>query len=146
MRKRGTSKYYVYTRPSKKAIQSIKDKVKAKTYRSTRHMPLDTLLLNLNRTLAGWANYFRHGSSKATFNAIDSFVWGRLMRWIRAKYAGKAKLGMKELRRRFCDIGWRFAHNGVVFTGASSVAVTRYRHRGSTIPTPWTPRPAAANS
>ena len=37
MRKRGTSKYYVYTRPSKKAIQSIKDKVKVKTYRSTRH-------------------------------------------------------------------------------------------------------------
>ena len=37
MRKRGTSKYYVYTTPSKKAIQSIKDKVKAKTYRSTRH-------------------------------------------------------------------------------------------------------------
>ena len=36
MRKRGTSKHYVYTKPSKKAIQSIKDKVKAKTYRSTR--------------------------------------------------------------------------------------------------------------
>jgi len=26
-RKRGTQKYYVYTKPSKKAIQSIKDKV-----------------------------------------------------------------------------------------------------------------------
>jgi hypothetical protein len=26
----------VYTKPSKKAIQSVKDKVKAKTYRSTR--------------------------------------------------------------------------------------------------------------
>ncbi len=30
MRKRGTSKYYVYTRPSRKAIASIKDKVKAR--------------------------------------------------------------------------------------------------------------------
>ena len=37
MRKRGTQKYYVYTRPSRKAIQAIKDKVKARTYRSTRH-------------------------------------------------------------------------------------------------------------
>ena len=27
MRKRGTQKYYVYTKPSKKAIQAIKDKV-----------------------------------------------------------------------------------------------------------------------
>jgi len=37
----------------------------------------------------------------------------------------------------------RFAHNGVVFTGASSVTVTRYRYRGSRIPTPWTIDPAA---
>ena len=65
MRKRGTQKYYVYTKPSKKAIQAIKDKVKAKTYRSTRHMGLDELLISLNRSLAGWANYFRHGVSKA---------------------------------------------------------------------------------
>jgi hypothetical protein len=35
MRKRGTSRHYVYTKPSKKAIQAVKDKVTAKTYRST---------------------------------------------------------------------------------------------------------------
>jgi RNA-directed DNA polymerase len=143
-RKLGTSKYCVYTKPSKKAIQSIRDKVNAKTYRSTRHMDLDEVILGMNRSLAGWANYFRHGAAKATFGAIDSHAWSRLMRWTRAKYAGKTGLSMKGLRRRFCDIGWRFAHNGVVFTGASSVAVTRYRYRGSTIATPWTPKPAAA--
>ena len=144
MRKRGTQKYYVYTRPSRKAVQAIKDKVTAKTYRSTRHMGLDELITSLNRSLAGWANYFRYGVSKAVFSAVDSHAWNRLMRWIRAKYAGKHRLGMKELRRRFCDQGWRFACNGVVFTGAASVAVTRYRYRGNTIATPWTPKPAAA--
>src|SRR5689334_11177027 len=146
LRKRGTQKYYVYTKPSRKAIQAIKDKVKAKTYRSTRHMGLDELITSLNRSLAGWANYFRYGVSKATFSAIDHFTWGRLMRWTRARYAGKHRLGMTALRRRFCDQEWRFACNGVVFTGASSVAVTRYRYRGSNIPTPWTPEPAAATS
>ena len=144
MRKRGTQKHYVYTRPSRKAIQAIKDKVTAKTYRSTRHMGLDELITSLNRSLAGWANYFRYGVSKAIFEAVDQHAWGRLMRWIRAKYAGKHRLGMRALRRRFCDQGWRFACNGVVFTGASSVAVTRYRYRGNTIATPWTPKPAAA--
>jgi RNA-directed DNA polymerase len=146
MRKRGTSKHYVYTKPSRKAIQAIKDKVKAKTYRSTRHKDLDELIISLNRSLAGWANYFRHGVSKATFSAIDAFTWGRLMRWIRAKHKGRTGLGMNELRRRFCDQGWRFAWKGVVFTGTSSVAVTRYRYRGSAIPTPWTPKPAATES
>ena len=93
--------------------------------------------------LAGWANYHRHGVSKAVFSAVDHHAWNRIMRWIRAKYKqGNHRIGMPELRRRFCDQGWRFACNGVVFTGASSVAVTRYRYRGSTIPTPWTPAPA----
>ena len=50
---------------------------------------------------------------------------------------------MTKLRNRFCGKGWRFACNGVAFTGASSVAVTRYRYRGNNIPTPWTPEPAA---
>jgi RNA-directed DNA polymerase len=145
LRKRGTGKYYVYTKPSRKAVQAIKDKVKAKTYRSTRHQDLDELIRSLNRSLAGWANYFRHGVSKAVFSAIDSFTWLRLMRWIRRKYEGKHRLGMTELRRRFCDQGWRFACNGVVFTGASRVKVTRYRYRGSNIPTPWTPIPAASS-
>ena len=145
-RKRGTQKYYVYTKPSKKAIQSIKDKVKVRTYRSTRHQDLDELLLGLNRLLAGWANYFRYGVSKAVFSAVDYHTWGRLMRWIRAKYAGKHRLGMQELRRRFCDKGWRFAHNGVIFTGASNVTVKRYSYRGSSIPTPWTPKRTTATS
>lgn len=143
-RKPGTSKYYVYTTPSEKAVQAIKDKVKVRTHRSTRHMGLDELLTSLNRVLRGWANYFRYAVSKAVFNAVDSLAWGRIMRWIRAKYqSGRNVIGMNELRRRFCDQGWRFANNGVVFTGASSVAVTRYRYRGNQIATPWTPQPAA---
>jgi RNA-directed DNA polymerase len=74
MTKRGTQKQYVYTKPSKKAVQAIKDKIKVKTYRSTRHMGLDEQIFSLNRSLRGWANYFRHGVSSATFNAIDSFA------------------------------------------------------------------------
>jgi RNA-directed DNA polymerase len=146
MRKRGTNKHYVYTTPSKKAIQKVKDTVKAKTYRSTRHQDLDKLILSVNRSLRGWANYFRYGVSKAVFSAVDYHAWDRLMRWIRAKYAGRHRLGMTQLRRRFCDTGWRFAHNGVTFTGAASVPVTRYRYRGSKIPTPWTPQPATTTT
>ncbi len=82
MRKRGTSKQYVYTFPSRKAIQAIKDKISAKTYRSTRNLDPDVLIQSINRTLAGWANYHRHGVSKAVFSAIDHHAWGRIMRWL----------------------------------------------------------------
>jgi RNA-directed DNA polymerase len=99
MRKRGTSKHYVYTVPSKKAIQAVKDKISAKTDRST---------------LAGWENYFRHGVSEAVFSAIDSQACGRIMRWLRQKHS---RLGMPALRRRFCA-----APGGSPPTGSSSLA------------------------
>ena len=142
-RKRGTQKHYVYTVPSKRAVKAIKDKVRRRTYRSTRTMDLSEVITILNQTLRGWANYFRHGVSKRTFGHIDEHAWWRLVGWIRAKYS---RISVKEVRRRFCDYGWTITHAGVEFTGASSVAVTRYRYRGRSIPTPWTPSPAAPNS
>jgi RNA-directed DNA polymerase len=146
MRKRGTSKRYVYTTPSRKSIQSIKDKVSELTYRSTRYQTLAEVLTRLNQALAGWANYFRYGVSKAVFGAVDHHAWGRLMRWTRRMYECRNRIGMPEMKRRFCGQGWRFAQGKVVFTGASSVTVKRYRYRGSNIPTPWTPKPAATTS
>jgi RNA-directed DNA polymerase len=117
-------------------VQKARNRLREKTYRSTRNKDLDELITSLNRFLRGWANYFRHGVSKATFNAIDHHAWWRLAGWIRRKHHLTSR---SQLRRRFCGPGWQIAHNGVVFTGASSVAVTRYRYRGANIPTPWTP-------
>ena len=136
MRKRGTNKHYVYTTPSRTSVQKARNRLREKTYRSTRNKDLDELITSLNRFLRGWANYFRHGVSKATFNAIDHHAWWRLAGWIRRKHHLTSR---SQLRRRFCGPGWQIAHNGVVFTGASSVAVTRYRYRGANIATPWTP-------
>jgi RNA-directed DNA polymerase len=143
-RKRGTKKYYVYTKPSKKAIASIKEKVKARTRRSSLYRDAGALVASINRTLRGWANYYRHGVSKRIFNAVDDHAWRRIVNWILDKHSG---LNLRELRRRFCRPGsWRLVCDGVAFTGASSVPVTRYRYRGSHIATPWTPRPAAATN
>ncbi len=145
MRKRGTSEHYVYTVPSRKAIQAVKDKVAEETYRSTQNQDFAALLQSVNRLLAGWANYFRHGVSKAVFGAVDHYTWNRIRRWLRRKHHGRTGLGMPELRRRFCLPGtWKFAAGTVRFTGASAVPVTRYRYRGTRIPTPWTPQPATA--
>jgi RNA-directed DNA polymerase len=142
--KRGTSKHYVYTKPSTKAIASIKDKVKTRTRRSTLYRDTGSLVASLNRTLRGWANYYRHGVSKRIFNAVDDHAWRRIVKWIRGKHS---RLSLRELRRRFCRPGsWRLVCDGIAFTGASSVPVTRYRYRGSHIATPWTPRPAATTN
>ena len=136
MRKRGSQKRYVYTRPSLKAIASIKDRVRTMTYRHTLHHDPGYLMDYLGLVLRGWANYFRHGVSKRTFNAIDSYAWERITSWLRKKH----RIGWPELRRRFCLPGtWRLAHDGQRFRGAAIVTITRYRYRGYRIPTPWSP-------
>ena len=136
MRRRGSNKWFVYTKPSKKAIASIKGRVKTMTYRSTLHHEPGYLMDYLGRVLRGWATYFRHGASKATFSAIDSYAWERVTAWLRKKH----RIGWPELRRRFCLPGtWRLAVDGMRFRGAASVSVVRYRYRGYRIPTPWTP-------
>jgi RNA-directed DNA polymerase len=136
MRKRGTrSKFYVYTIPSRKAVQAIRGRIKWRTSRSTLHLDLDQLLLGINRSLRGWANYFRHGVSSRAYSIVDYHAWRRIGTWIRRKHG---RISWREVRRRFCDQGWRFAHNGIVFRGASSVGIVRYRYRGVRIPNPWT--------
>jgi RNA-directed DNA polymerase len=147
MRKRGTTKQYVYTLPSRKAIQAIKDKVSAKTYRSTRNLDPDVLIQSINRTL-GVGELPPPRSLQGRVSAIDHHAWGRIMRWLRQKYKqGSSRIGMPALRRCFCVRGtWQFAANGVRFTGASVVPVTRYRYRGSRIPAPWAPQPVPATS
>jgi RNA-directed DNA polymerase len=143
-KQRGSPRWYVYTTVSKKAVQAVKDKIKAATFRAARQgMDLGAVLVKINRILAGWANYFRYAVVKRLFGAIDNYAWHRIMRWLRRKYEGRHRLGMPEMRHRFCDRGWRFAWNGVVFTGAARVRVSRYRYRGYSIPTPWTPTPTA---
>jgi RNA-directed DNA polymerase len=143
MRKRGTSRHYVYTVPSRKAIQAIKDKVAAMTHRSTVNQDLGTLLQRVNQALAGWAGYFRHGVSKAAFSKVDDHAWNRIMHWLKNKHHGRHRPGLPELKRRFCLPGtWTLAANGTRFTGASAVPVTRYRYRGTRIPAPWAPQPA----
>jgi hypothetical protein len=61
-----------------------------------------------------------------------------IVRWLRHKHH---RLGWNDIRHRFCDRDWRIAHNGIVFVGAFSVAVTRYRCHGRN-----TPRPATVSS
>jgi RNA-directed DNA polymerase len=86
---------------------------------------------------------FRHGVSKATFSKVDDHTWNRIMHWLKNKHHGRRRPRLPELKRRFCLPGtWTLAADGVRFTGASSVPVTRYRYRGARIPAPWAPQPA----
>jgi RNA-directed DNA polymerase len=132
-RKRGSHKLFVYTWPSKRALSSIKAKVKAITKQGT-NKPLADLLRQLNLALRGWTTYFQHGSSKATFGYLRHYTWFRVVRWLRRKYR---RANWKQLRRHHLGNAWWPEHDGVILFNPAAVPVTRYRYRGARIPTPW---------
>jgi len=132
-RQPGSGKRFVYTWPSKKALASIKAKVRTIT-RGGTNQPLVVVLRRLNPVLRGWANYFRHGVSKATFDYLNAFSWRRVICWLRHKHR---RVTWTWLRRRHLP-GWRPTDGTVTLFNPMSIAVTRYRYRGAQIPTPWT--------
>ena len=64
-KKRGATKRFVYTYPSRAALASVKTKVRSSTTRRTTNQSLDVLIRQLNPVLRGWTNYHRHGVSLA---------------------------------------------------------------------------------
>jgi RNA-directed DNA polymerase len=94
--------------------------------------PLAVVLRRLNPVLRGWANYFRHRVSKATFDYLSAFSWRRVICWLRHKHR---RANCKWIRRRYLP-GWRPTE--VTLFNPTATAVTRYRYRGGQIPTPWT--------
>jgi RNA-directed DNA polymerase len=132
-RKRGSRKRFVYTWPSKKSLTSITAKVKTISKQGT-NKSLSDLLRQLNPVLRGWTNYFRHAVSKTTFGYLHQYTWLRVVGWLRRKHR---RSNWKTLRRRYLSQRWWPEHDGTALFDCRTVPVTRYRYRGTAIPTPW---------
>ncbi|MFJ8469991.1 group II intron maturase-specific domain-containing protein [Streptomyces swartbergensis] len=134
-RKRGSDKWYVYTFIAARPLRQLKDKIRALTNRTSQQDPR-SVLIRLNQIMRGWANYFKHAVAKTTLKVIQRFVWRRVMRWWMALH----RWSWKDVRRRFTDhSGWwkQPSADGIELFDMTTVAVTRYRYRGNTIPSPW---------
>jgi len=127
-----TDRRMVYTYPSKKALLSVMEKVRSLTHRS-KHRTLADLLRRINAVLRGWCNYFKHGVSSRTFDYLDHFAFWRIAGWLRKRHP---KLNWGAVHRRYLP-GWEVRDGPVAMFRPRSVAVTRYRFRGTRIPTPW---------
>ena len=122
----------IYTYPSKPSLQAVMGKVKQIT-RTGQNQTLDQLLNRLNPVLRGWCDHFRHGVSSRTFGYLRAYVWRRVIIWLRHKHHGR---NWRWLRRRYLPDWWPTAETVSLYNPAG-VKVTRYRYRGSKIPTPW---------
>ena len=94
-RKRGTSKWHVYTFIADRPIRSLKAKIRALTNR-TSQQDLRAVLIRLNQIMRGWANYFRHAVCKHTMGAWPTSSGGRVIRWLRTLHRWR----WKDVRRQ----------------------------------------------
>ncbi|WP_241825102.1 group II intron reverse transcriptase/maturase [Micromonospora sp. CB01531] len=136
-RKRGTSKWYVYTFIADRPVRSVKAKIRALTRRSSQQ-DLEYVLTRLNVVMHGWANYFQHAVAKNTFSMLDNFAWRRVIRMLSTRHRWK----WKDVRRRFTTPTGRWLPISTGETELRRIAaipVTRYRYRGNKIPSPWVP-------
>ena len=134
-RKRGTSKWYVYTFVDERPVRSLKAKIRALTHRKSQ-ADLEYVLTRLNQVMHGWANYFRHAVAKGTFGMLAHFAWWRVIRMLRTRHRWR----WGDVCRRFTDHTGRWlpiTAGETRLQPISEIPVTRYRYRGSQIPGPW---------
>ena len=139
-RKRGTSKHYIYTFIDDRPIRSVKAKIRALT-RRTSQQDLGYVLTRLNQVMHGWANYFRHAIAKNVFGMLDNFAWWRVIRMLKTRHHWR----WKDVRRQYTIASGRWlpiTAGDIELRKTAAIPVTRYRYRGTKIPSPWAAEPA----
>jgi RNA-directed DNA polymerase len=85
--------YYLQRWPSQRAMQRLRQRVKAVTTRAGCHRDLRETLAQLNPMLRGWGGYFRTGNAAIKFGQVDDYVNWRLQRLLMKRHGRQLRPG-----------------------------------------------------
>lgn len=124
-------------------LRTLREKIKAKTSRSTLGWPLRTLIRELNPIIMGWRNYYRFVMRVSReFNKLDWWLRRRIWRWVRNKHrkTSTRKL-IRHLLVRESGGALRWSDGGVALRRFIDGGTERYPFRGTRITNSWDAAP-----
>ncbi len=114
-----TGRAYLGTRPSKKSLTRIIGAIRECTDHRSTWREAGEVVVQINRKLVGWSNYFSLGPVSKSYRAIEQYTKFRLRRWLCDKHKMKSsgwtrypdeylheKLGLVRLCKRTQDFPW----------------------------------------
>ncbi len=117
-----TGNYYAHVQPSKKSLQSIKDRVTELTQRERTVKPLERVVKEVNATVRGWVGYFHYRNCSKSLAQIKGHVEERLRTQLRKRHkvrdrkTGHIKFPSRLLYEKYSlykvptTAGWKKAH------------------------------------
>jgi len=80
--------YKLRITPSKKAISSIKEKLR-EAWRRLQGAPVPAVVARLTPLIRGWANYHRVNVASKTFSTLDNWMFRREVRYAKRRHPNK---------------------------------------------------------
>jgi RNA-directed DNA polymerase len=81
---RKTGGRYYAAQPSARSVRRLKEKLHAVLQRGNV-APWPEVAVQVNRLLRGWANYFRYGTLRKAYRAIDNYTYDRVVRFLKKR-------------------------------------------------------------
>ena len=91
--------------PSTRAMARARQRVRELTARFLIAAPVDAIIGRLNRFLAGWAGYFRHGNSARSFDKLQSHAKTRIAIFLANKHQRGTWFGRRIVYAHPTDLG-----------------------------------------
>jgi RNA-directed DNA polymerase len=84
-RYRGDGHWYLSAKPSRQSVQRVKRRLRA-CLRPGQMAPWGEVVIQLNRVLRGWSNYFNYGTRLMAYRAVDNYVLERAAHFLRRRH------------------------------------------------------------
>jgi group II intron reverse transcriptase/maturase len=112
-----SGKWSIYIFPSKRAQRNIRQRIKYFTKRRAPIAPAE-FVEQVNQTVRGWVNYFRHTNASQAFRSLQRFINTRFRRYLNQRNKGRG-------------FGWKKYPNaalyarGIIYIGSRVIEYAR---------------------